>query len=127
MKIIFTPKFHCETNFIEGYWCHSKHYIRKYTDQSYQRLISLIPESKVNFIEKQIHLKLFRRFWRTIGAYGDGQDYRQVLTMFFSGLCKDNIKSHRGITNSNIDDYFILSLSALSLFWISFAQTCFYY
>jgi hypothetical protein len=63
-----------------------------------------MPEAKANFIEKQIHLKLFRRFWRTIKAYDQGKDYREVLTMFFSGLCEDKIISHRKIRNTNIDD-----------------------
>ncbi|CAF1607609.1 unnamed protein product, partial [Rotaria magnacalcarata] len=65
IKIIFTPKYHCETNPIEGYWCHSKQYIRKHTIQSFQKLTTLMPEAKANFIQKQVHLKLFRRFWRT--------------------------------------------------------------
>ena len=37
-------------------------------------------------------------------AYSEGNDYREVLTMFFSGLCKDDIISHRRITNTNIDE-----------------------
>jgi hypothetical protein len=104
VKIVFTPKFHCETNPIEGYWCHSKQYIRKHTDQNFQRLIALMPEAKGNFIQKQIHLKHFHRFWRTIKAYDGGKYYRLVLTIFFSGLCNDNIIPHREITNANIDD-----------------------
>ena len=104
MKIVFSPKYHCETNPIEGYWCHSKQYIRKHTDQSFRRLITLMPEAKVNFIEKHIHFKLFRRFWRTIKAYDQGRDYLEVLTMFFSGLCNDKIISHRKITNTNIEN-----------------------
>jgi hypothetical protein len=104
VKIMFTPKYHCETNPIEGYWCHSKQYIRKETDQSFQKLIILMPEAKQNFIDREIHLKLFRRFWKTIQAYSEGKDYREVLTMFFSGLCKDKIISHRKITNANLDD-----------------------
>ncbi|CAF3387027.1 unnamed protein product [Rotaria socialis] len=104
IKIIFTPKYHCETNLIEGYWCHSKQYIRKHTDQSFQKLTTLMPEAKANFIQKQVHLKLFRRFWRTIKAYDQGKDYLEVLRMFFSGLCNDQIISHRKITNTNLDN-----------------------
>ena len=104
MKIVFSLKYHCETNPIEGYWCHSKQYIRKYTDQSFRRLITLMPAAKVNFIEKHIHLKLFRQFWRTIKAYDQGKDYLEVLTMFFSGLCNDKIISHRKITNTSIEN-----------------------
>ncbi|CAF3097457.1 unnamed protein product [Rotaria sp. Silwood2] len=39
-----------------------------------------------------------------VKAYHDGKDYLEVLSMFFSGLCKDKILSHRKITNTNIDD-----------------------
>jgi hypothetical protein len=63
-----------------------------------------MPQAKANFFEKQVHLKLFRRFWRTVKAYGEGKGYQEVLTMFFSALCKDNIISHRRITNANVDD-----------------------
>ncbi|CAF4073349.1 unnamed protein product [Rotaria magnacalcarata] len=104
VKIIFAPKFHCETNPIEGFWCHSKQFIRKNTDQTFQALVSLMEEAKENFTERDIHSKLFRRFWRTIKANSEGKDYLEVLTTFFSGLCKDKILSHRKITNANIDD-----------------------
>ena len=103
VKVLFTPKFHCETNPIEGYWCYSKTFIRKNTDQSFQSLNRLIPESKTIFIEKEIHLKLFRRFWNTINAYSDGKGYSVMLIPFYSGLCQDNIISQRKITNTNID------------------------
>ncbi|CAM4852251.1 unnamed protein product, partial [Rotaria magnacalcarata] len=45
VKILFSPKYHCETNPIEGYWCPSKQYIRKNTDQSFQTLLTLMPAS----------------------------------------------------------------------------------
>ncbi|CAM4786006.1 unnamed protein product [Rotaria magnacalcarata] len=104
IKVIFTPKYHCETNPIEGYWCHSKQYIRKHTDQSFQILTTLMPEAKANFIQKHVHLKLFRRFWRTTKAYDQEKDYLEVQRMFFSGLCNDQIISHRKITNANLDN-----------------------
>ncbi|CAM2708841.1 unnamed protein product [Rotaria socialis] len=107
IKIIFTPKYQCETNPIEGYWCHSKQYIRKHTDQSFQKLTTLMPETKENIIQKQVYLKRFRRFWRTIKAYDQGKDYLEVLRMFFSGLCNDQIVSHRKITNTNLDNSYI--------------------
>jgi hypothetical protein len=104
VKIIFTPKFHCESNPIEGYWCHSKQYIRKHADQSFQTLVSLMPEAKANFIDEQIYLKLSRRFWRTTYAYDEAKDYCEVLKMFFSGLLEDRIINHRKITDAKIDD-----------------------
>ncbi|CAF1665546.1 unnamed protein product [Adineta ricciae] len=60
--VIFLPKFHCELNPIEGMWCHQKSFVRKYSDQTFPTLTRLIPESRQNFLEKKIFLKLFRRF-----------------------------------------------------------------
>jgi hypothetical protein len=73
-------------NPIEGFWSHSKTYIRKRTDQSFKQLIELMPQAKKNFIEHEIHLELFRRFWNTVDAYHNGKDYREVLS-FFSVDC----------------------------------------
>jgi len=104
VKIVFTPKFHCGTNPIEGYWCHSKQYIRKHADRSFQRLVRLMPEAKANFIDEQIYLKLSRQLWCTTKAYDKAKDYREVLKMFFSGLLEDRIISHRKITDAKIHD-----------------------
>ncbi|CAF1522282.1 unnamed protein product, partial [Didymodactylos carnosus] len=59
VKIIFTPKYHCECNAFEG--------------------VCLISESRIKFIEKETYKKLFRRFWKTLKAYQDGKDYKEVL------------------------------------------------
>ncbi len=67
-------------------------------------MIKLILESRINFVERKIALKLFRRFWRAIEAYSQGQTYADVLKLFFSQLCKSTIQSHRKITNANIDE-----------------------
>ena len=49
VNLINIPKFHCELNPIEGFWCSSKQYVRKRTDQKYETMIQLIGESKKNF------------------------------------------------------------------------------
>ena len=63
-----------------------------------------MPEARLNFIEKHVHLKLFRGFWRTIKAYDQEKDYLEILAMFLSGLCNDKIISHRKIANTNIEN-----------------------
>ena len=103
VKIKFCPKFHCEMNAIEGLWCHQKQFIRKRTDQTHPTLIKLISESRVNFEDKKIAMKLFRRFWRVLDAYNTGQTYEQVLHLFYSNLCDSDIQSHRKITNTNLN------------------------
>jgi hypothetical protein len=91
-------------NPIEGMWCHLKQYVRKHNDQTFNKMVALIHDSRLNFVEKNVYMKLFRRFWKTLHAYNEGKDYKEVLTMFFSSLCKDTIISHRAITNSSIDN-----------------------
>ena len=91
-------------NPIEGMWCHLKQYVRKHNDQTFNKMVTLINDSRSNFVEKHVYVKLFRRFWKTLNAYNEGKDYKEVLTMFFSNLCKDTVISHRKITNTNIDN-----------------------
>ena len=103
VKVIFVPKFHCELNAIEGLWCHMKQFVRKKTDQTFPTMMRLIPESRENFVSKEVQLKLFRRFWRSLNAYQQGKSYGEVLMCFFSGHCNSNVTSHRKITNSKLD------------------------
>ncbi|CAF1386639.1 unnamed protein product [Didymodactylos carnosus] len=77
--------------------------VRKHSEQSFPKMIELVEEARQHFQDKKIDRKLQRRFWRTLHAYNDGQDYKQVHCMFFSTLSKPNLISHRKITNSNLD------------------------
>ena len=104
IKIIFCPKYHCELNAIEGLWCNQKTYVRSRSDQTFSKMIQLLLESRVHFVERRIALKLFRRFWRSLEAYGRGQTYADVLKLFFSQLSSASIQSHRRISNAKIDD-----------------------
>ncbi|CAF3861221.1 unnamed protein product, partial [Rotaria sp. Silwood1] len=73
INIIYCPKYHCELNAIEGLWCNQKAFVRSRTDQSFEKMIKLISDSRIHFVERKIALKLFRRFWRSIEAYFQGQ------------------------------------------------------
>ncbi|CAF4681662.1 unnamed protein product, partial [Rotaria sp. Silwood2] len=77
VTIKFCPKFHCELNCIEGLWCSQKIYARRKTDQTYNAMLKLIVESRENFRDKEIHLKLLRRFWKCLLAYRDDQSYAE--------------------------------------------------
>ena len=66
-------------------------------------MLKLISESRQVFTDKRVHLKLFRRFWRSLDAYNEGQTYEQVLKMFFGSLCSGTGQSHRRIMNTNIE------------------------
>ena len=73
IKVSFSPKFHCELNAIEGLWCYMKQYVRKDSDQIYPTMMRLIPKSREMFAEREIQMKLFRRFWRCLDAYKKGK------------------------------------------------------
>ncbi|RPB00938.1 hypothetical protein L873DRAFT_1626525, partial [Choiromyces venosus 120613-1] len=42
-KVIFYPKFHCEINFIEHFWCSAKYYTRENYQYSLEGLRETIP------------------------------------------------------------------------------------
>jgi transposase len=103
IKIIFCPKFHCELNPIEGLWCFMKNYIRKYTDQSFEKLQDLTNESLIKFKETGYNFKLWRRFWRLLALYKEGKSYEEVLQSLFSKKSQGTAKYHLKVTNSLID------------------------
>ena len=104
VTISFSPKFHCECNAIEGVWAHQKQYVRKHSDQTFPTMVSLIHESRRNFVDRNVAIKLIRRFWRTLKAYDNSDSYEEVLTYFFSSMCKGEVQNHRRITNSKLHD-----------------------
>ena len=81
-----------------------KAFVRERSDQSFDKMERLILESRINFVERKIALKLFGRFCRAIKTYSEGQTYADVLQLFFSQVCKTTIQSHRKIINTNIDE-----------------------
>ena len=82
-SIIWCPKFHCELNPIEGFWCFLKNYVRKNNDQKFENLFPLIEISIQKYIESGIHAKLWNRFWDAIAMYDSGKTYEQVLQLLF--------------------------------------------
>lgn len=81
-----------------------KQFVRKRTDQTYHTMLKLIQESRTNFQQKEVQLKLFRRFWHCLEAYNQGKTYSEVLQLFFSSNCSGKIKTHRKITNNALDN-----------------------
>ncbi|CAF1546907.1 unnamed protein product [Adineta ricciae] len=104
VNVIFCPKHHCELNAIESLWCSQKVFVRSPTDQTFEKMIKLISESRADFVERSIELKLFRRFWHAVEAYSQGQTYGEVFKLFFSQLCSASVQSHRRILNDIIND-----------------------
>ena len=102
VKIIFCPKYHCEVNPIEGLWCNQKQYVRSRTDQSYDKMLELINESREHFIEIDLNIHLIRRFWRVLVGYKNGASYADILKTYFSGKSKENNISHTKIHNTKL-------------------------
>ena len=67
-------------------------------------MISLIKEARLNFEIKELDRKLQRRFGKTLHGYSSGQNYKQILGLFFSSLCIDEIISHRKVTNADVEE-----------------------
>ena len=77
-----------------------KQFIRKRTDQTYSRMLDLIRESRINFMENGINQHLIRRFWRVCLAYKANTSYEDVLKIYFSGKSKAKNVQHTKISNS---------------------------
>ena len=102
VKIIYCPKFHCELNPIEGLWCNQKHFIRKHTDQTFNKLQILLIESRSHFIEKDLGKKLLQRFWNCLIGYKNGLSYTQIMMNYFSGKSKGKNITHTKISNTQL-------------------------
>lgn len=79
-----------------------KRFVRQRNDQQYDTMVSLIEHSRQHFVHIELYKKLFRRFWQTCDGYQNGKTYQDVLKLFFSNLCKEQISSHRRIGNTNV-------------------------
>lgn len=101
INIIFCPKYHCELNPIEGVWCYLKQYVRKRTDQRFDKLMPLIKEAKIEFSKSNLNAKLWRRFWQSLNMYREGVSYRDVITLLY-GSRKADVISHRKIYNHSL-------------------------
>jgi len=94
-KIIWCPKFHCELNPIEGFWCDLKRFVRKNNDQDFGKFYALIVEAIDHYKDTNLNLKLWKRFWDAVFMYHNGQTYQDVLTTLFGAKSSANIVSHK--------------------------------
>jgi hypothetical protein len=80
-----------------------KNFIRKYTDQSFDKMRELTNESLEHFIQCKYNFKLWRRFWRLLALYKDGKTYEEVLQSLFAKKSQATAKYHLKVTNSLIE------------------------
>jgi hypothetical protein len=72
--VIFYPKFHCELNFIERYWCGCKWYARENCQYTLEGLRETIPEALNSVSFATIH-RHYLHCLRIINAYASGAEY----------------------------------------------------
>jgi hypothetical protein len=76
-----------------------KNYVRKRTDQSYEKMLILIVESQEQFKKLNINSKLSRRFWQAINMYKSGETYAQVIKLLY-GANSHEIKQQKQLFNT---------------------------
>jgi hypothetical protein len=72
--VLFYPKFHCELNFIERYWCRAKWFTRENCEYNFEALKSTVPEALASVTNASIR-GFYRLAVRTIDAYSAGLRY----------------------------------------------------
>lgn len=72
--VIFYPKFHCEVNFIEKFWCSAKWYARENCQFSLEGLRHILPQALDSVSTATIH-RHYNHCKRVIEAYAEGFSY----------------------------------------------------
>jgi hypothetical protein len=73
-EVIFYPKFHCELNFIERFWCSCKHYTREHCTYLFEGLRETLPVAIASLSTATIN-RYYKYCARTIEAYANGFVY----------------------------------------------------
>lgn len=100
VKIIWCPKYHCEINPIEGVWCDTKWYFRKNNDQEFKNALNLVIQSFDQYENKELNIKLWKRFWKCLDMYNQNASYQNVLQELFGAKSTVTV-SHKNSKHFN--------------------------
>ena len=70
----FYPKFHCEPNFIEPYWCRAKWFTRESCGFDFEALKAIVPEA-IASVSSASTRGFYKLALRAISAYSAGVQY----------------------------------------------------
>lgn len=100
-KYQWVPKYHCELNPIEGFWCFLKRYVRENNDQNFNKLDDLILEAISKYKTSNLKIKLWFMFWQALEMYANGSTYQEVLQKLFGAKSSSKIQTHKKNKNFN--------------------------
>jgi hypothetical protein len=73
-EFTFYPKFHCEVNFVEHFWCEAKWYARQHCEYTLDGLREGVPAALYSIMSASVN-RYFKRCMRVLDAYADGLSY----------------------------------------------------
>ena len=91
-EVIFYPKFHCELNFIERFWCGAKFYSREHRGYSFKSLRKVLPTA-LDSVSTVPNISLL------LPQYAYSQCIQQWPIIWYKGVCGKVYKGHRQVVD----------------------------